>query len=487
MEIDPLDCGCKSANTVAPPALNPSAKSWRDVLPVHPAADLLPLMSPDELRELGEDIRARGLLVPVVLYRDRNGDLSLLDGRNRLDAMECAGIEFEIKEIPLLGWRVTGGGVLNPAGETVAMVEDIDQYAFVISANIHRRHLTSEQKRDLIAKLLRATPEKSNRQIAETVKASPTTVGTVRAEMEATGDVSKLDTRRDSRGRQQPASKAAKRAPHGGDVKQICAEKAAPIAAPEKQVSAVHELAAQRPPEAVEKITERTMGRAELLKQFDAVDKMATTMTCRCPSGFYALTSKQRDEVIELAGKLGRFDVILVDFPWLYKTFSKKGMGRSAERHYDCMTIEEISAYPISAFAADDCVLLSWTTAPFLALAVDAMRSQGFTYKSGAAWDKEVAAMGFWFRGRHEHLLLGTRGSPPAPEPADRPPSVIIERRTTHSRKPDTAYQVIERMFPDRRKLELFARPPGRPGWWCIGLDTTAEAAAFRAELRRAP
>jgi hypothetical protein len=103
---------------------------------------------------------------------------------------------------------------------------------------------------------------------------------------------------------------------------------------------------------------------------------------------------------------------------------------------------------------------------------------------SGAAWDKEITAMGFWSRRRHEHLLLGTRGSPTAPLPADRSPSLIVERRTEHSRKPDAAYRVIERMFPDRRKLELFARPPGRPVWTAIGLDTTAEAAAFRAALQ---
>jgi N6-adenosine-specific RNA methylase IME4 len=212
--------------------------------------------------------------------------------------------------------------------------------------------------------------------------------------------------------------------------------------------------------------------------------RSSTVKLSLCPSGFYALTSKRRDEVLALADKLGGFDVVYADFPWRFKTHSQKGMNRSAERYYDTMTLDEIMAYPITAFAARDCVLLSWTTAPFLDRAIDAMRTQGFTYKSGASWDKEVAAMGFWFRGRHEHLLLGTRGSPSAPEPTDRSPSVIIERRTTHSRKPDAAYQVIERMFNDRRKLELFARPPGRPGWWSVGLDTTAAAAAFRAELQ---
>jgi hypothetical protein len=47
------------------------AKSWRDVLPVHPAADLFPMMSPDELKVLGEDIKRNGLEVPIVLGPDR--------------------------------------------------------------------------------------------------------------------------------------------------------------------------------------------------------------------------------------------------------------------------------------------------------------------------------------------------------------------------------------------------------------------------------
>jgi N6-adenosine-specific RNA methylase IME4 len=205
-----------------------------------------------------------------------------------------------------------------------------------------------------------------------------------------------------------------------------------------------------------------------------------------CSAGFYALTSGQRAELLELASRLGAFDVLYVDFPWKFKAHSQKGLSRSAEVHYSTLSRDEIAAYPVTAFAAADCVLLSWTTPPFLDQAIDAMRSHGFSYKSSAAWNKEVCGMGFWFRGMHEHLLLGTRGRPKAPLPANRPPSLIVERRTVHSRKPDAAYQLIERMFPGRRKLELFARPPGRPGWWSIGLDTTAEAAAFRAELRRA-
>ena len=84
-----------------PQPQNPQApaKSWRDVLPVHPAADLFPLMSADELKALGEDIKKNGLKHEVVLWSPGDcGDGAkerlryLLDGRNRLDAMERAGI-----------------------------------------------------------------------------------------------------------------------------------------------------------------------------------------------------------------------------------------------------------------------------------------------------------------------------------------------------------------------------------------------------------
>src|SRR5262245_10311600 len=185
--------------------------SWRDILPIHPAAELFPRMSPDELKALGEDIKATGLTSAIVLMSPSEDDtpVLLLDGRNRLDAMELVGLQIVDDHDRLDVSRIE---YVEPSS---------DPYAYVISANIHRRHLTAEQKRDLIAKLIKATPEKSDRQIAETVKASPTTVGTVRAEMEATGDVSKLDTRTDSKGRKQPARKTTtKPAPGSEEVVQ---------------------------------------------------------------------------------------------------------------------------------------------------------------------------------------------------------------------------------------------------------------------------
>lgn len=141
-----------------------ASKSWRDVLPIHPAAEMFPRMSKNELLALGEDIKRHGLREGIALYND-----VLLDGINRLDAMEAVGTNL-----------ITGNGEINWALLSPLDVRNIDPYEYVVSANLHRRHLTTEQKRELVEKLVKATPEKSDRQIAETTKTSPTTVGKVR-------------------------------------------------------------------------------------------------------------------------------------------------------------------------------------------------------------------------------------------------------------------------------------------------------------------
>ena len=143
--------------------------SWRDVLPIHPAAERFPPITGDELVTLGEDIKTVGLRVPIVLCKgDGYESLALLDGRSRLDAMERVGIEI-VKD-----------GKLDYYAFPYKVYEG-DPYAFVVSVNLHRRHLTAEQKRELIAVLLKAQPSKSNREIARQAKASPTTVGEVRS------------------------------------------------------------------------------------------------------------------------------------------------------------------------------------------------------------------------------------------------------------------------------------------------------------------
>ena len=97
------------------------------------------------------------------------------------------------------------------------------------------------------------------------------------------------------------------------------------------------------------------------------------------------------------------------------------------------------------------------------------MEAWGFTYKSHCVWvkgevGKRDTGTGYWFRNRHEILLVGTRGSVPAPEPGDQHPSVIEARVAAHSIKPRQLHEMIEALFPNVPKLEMFARSE-RAGW----------------------
>lgn len=150
----------------------------------------------------------------------------------------------------------------------------------------------------------------------------------------------------------------------------------------------------------------------------------------------------------------GKFDVILADPPWRYE-FSET-QSREIENQYPTMDLEAIKALKIPADA--NAILFLWATSPKLYEALQVMEAWGFTYRTGFVWDKEVIGMGYWVRVQHEHLLIGVKGSVPAPEPDRRYPSVIRHRREGHSEKPDVVYGMIERMYPNGKYLECFAR-----------------------------
>jgi N6-adenosine-specific RNA methylase IME4 len=79
-------------------------------------------------------------------------------------------------------------------------------------------------------------------------------------------------------------------------------------------------------------------------------------------------------------------------------------------------------------------------------------------------WVKPSIGMGYYFRQRHELLLVGKRGALPTPDAEDRPDSVIEAASGTHSEKPEKVYELLERMYPLLDRVELFARQ-ARPGW----------------------
>ena len=188
----------------------------------------------------------------------------------------------------------------------------------------------------------------------------------------------------------------------------------------------------------------------------------------------------------ELAAKITalptkKYGVVYADPGWRFEPWSREtGMDRAAENHYATSPLDVIKALDVASIAADDSVLFLWATAPMIEAALSVMRAWGFTYKTQAVWDKDRAGTGYWFRNRHELLLVGTRGHVPAPAPGTQWPSVIRERRRKHSVKPEKSYALVEGYFPTLPRIELSAVARRAPVWDAWGAEATTAQPAKR-------
>jgi ParB-like chromosome segregation protein Spo0J len=136
---------------------------------------MFPPISEEDFGKLAADIKLNGLHQPIVRYQGQ-----ILDGNNRYRACELVKIAPRFADF-------TG--------------DDAAARNYVISANIHRRHLSPDQRREIIATLLKADPTKSNRQVGEQANASHVTVGAVRGELESTGQIDQLDSTKGADGK----------------------------------------------------------------------------------------------------------------------------------------------------------------------------------------------------------------------------------------------------------------------------------------------
>lgn len=162
------------------------------------------------------------------------------------------------------------------------------------------------------------------------------------------------------------------------------------------------------------------------------------------------------------------YDLIMADPPWDFSLYSEKGGNKSAQKHYRCLPIEEIRAFPVMDLAKPNCMLLMWATNPMLPEQIETMRRWGFAYKSMAVWRKKTIkgkvafGTGYILRSAHEPILVGVRGNPLT---AKNVRSIFDGQVREHSRKPEEGYRWAESLMPAvRARLELFSRTD-RKGW----------------------
>ena len=363
---------------------------------------VMPPLSADEREALKADIAERGVMVPVE-YDDAG---NILDGHHRVEL--CA--ELGVTQWP----RLIRYGMSEPEKRRHAR-----------RLNIDRRHLDQATRRKMIEDDLRETPEASDRKIASGLGVHHSTVSSVRATLETTGEISQSKERK---GRDQRTRRIVQYVDPS--------------------------------PEGVRgsKLTAKTILKAEREANGEARTRLQQVLSdesARLPSG-------------------RKVPVIYAD----PATKFLAGLGpKSTENHYKTMTTDELCALPVGDRALTDCELYIWSTVPQLVNTIKIANAWGFPdYSSHVIWDKtspdhpKEMGPGYVFRNQHELLLRFTRGNPVGPK--IKPLSIYRERKREHSRKPDYFRQMIIDMTRGLPTVELFARvdaehplPKGWESW----------------------
>jgi N6-adenosine-specific RNA methylase IME4 len=173
------------------------------------------------------------------------------------------------------------------------------------------------------------------------------------------------------------------------------------------------------------------------------------------------------------------YDVILADPPWSFRVWDKDtGSGRSAASHYSTMSTDELEKLKLPS--NKNCALFLWVCWPTLPEGLDLIKAWGFKYKTIAwSWAKLnksgngfFTGMGYYTRANTEPCILAVKGNMPVS--AHDVKALIVSPRREHSRKPDEQYAKIERLYPGKKYLEMFARQKW-PGWDVWGDEVASD------------
>ncbi|USE39218.1 MT-A70 family methyltransferase [Endozoicomonas sp. SCSIO W0465] len=368
-------------------------------LAFHAIADIFPLMDGQPLADLTDDIKQHGLREPIWLY-----DGQILDGRNRYRACLAAGVE-----------------------PVFADYQDDDPVGFVVSLNLHRRHLNKGQKAISAGKAADAKKEDNLKRGSE---------GQIRPSGKTT------------------ISEAAKQFDVGSttvkSAKQVLktgTERLAQRVVEDKvSVSTAADIATLPPNEQdiIVSLGEKAiLMAAKEIRQKKAIERQEANNRIRQQ----ALTTPPPD---------GQYRCIVIDPPWpMQKIERDLHPEQTPELDYPVMTLEDIS--DIDLPAADQCHLYLWTTQRFIWCAKDLLTHWGFKHLAIQVWHKNG---GFQPAGlpqyNCEFVLIGRKGGLEFMTTKNFPLCFDAPRRE-HSRKPDAFYDLVRRVSPGPR-IDMFSR-----------------------------
>jgi len=360
--------------------------------PYHKIADLFPLMQGDEFAELKADIASNGLHEPIWLHPDG----SIIDGRNRHRACLETGTKPRFRT-----WN--GGGSL---------------VSFVVSMNLHRRHLSSSQRAAIALDVLPMLE-------AENPPGRPS---------ENSQRIDQLSGRN--------------------------TDQAAKILVTNRQYVSDAKRIQEQAPELLEQVRSGGLTIPQAKRELKERKREERREENR------QLVAAAPEPVVMADGQT--FQTIVLDPPWDWGDEGDVDQFGRARPTYVTMSIDEIAALPVPKLAADNAHIYLWITNRSLPKGFHLLERWGFRYITTLTWCKPHFGMGNYFRGSTEHILFGVKGSLPLLR-KDVGTWFSAPRPGKHSGKPPELYELVESCSPGPW-LEMFSRTE-RPGWVVWGAE----------------
>lgn len=371
-----------------------------------------------ESAALVADIKANGVRESIVVFRGQ-----IVDGRNRFLAAQQLGIKCPTREYK---------------GKKSELL------AFVISANLHRRHLSESQYAMIAAR------------IADMRQGE-------RTDIEPSGNLQKV-----SRGQ---AAELFGVSPESVTMAKKVISTATPevvkaVDGNQLAVSVAAQLADQ-PPEFQRRVVKKLATRAanssaEALRQVRREDME---------------TSLNSIEALEARALAGKYDVAVIDPPWPMDMIERDTRPEQVAWDYPVMDVTEIAdevGSNLSKHLAENAHVFLWTTQKFLPHAFSLLDQWGLAYDCTLVWHKPGGFQPFGSPQYNcEFVIHARKGSPQFLDTKDFPTCFGPEGapRGRHSEKPELFYATLRRVTGGRR-LDMYNRRviDGFDGW---GKETT--------------
>ena len=375
--------------------------------------DIIPPLSRDEFDALKQDIRDHG--VKVSLVYDQHDQL--VDGRHRRKVCDELGVPEE--KVPKDHRR---------------FANDEERLEYVLAANVKRRHLSLEQKKEIAAKLrhpVMGNPlmGKSQERVARLMGVDQRTID--RWEGKEPDEITS--------NRQMPNA---------------CSPPDLRISVPDHERVRIHDRVksgdTQTQVGADYKISQQRI--SQIVRQVDA-------------------RSKIPDPVDTPPFPKNSYRCIVIDPSWpVEKIEREERPDQGKHLDYPVMSLEQIGDLPIPDLAYDGCHVYLWTTLKFLPNALEIFGVWGVKYQCPLIWHKKGGITPFSWQYNAEIALFGRIGSLDLLQNGIK--LCFTGKRNRHSEKPDEFYDIVRRASPEPR-LNMYARKE-RKGFEAWGSEVNA-------------